>query len=100
MQSPTRQATPRTADQILRPPADLPEPDLTPNSRTVLETRYLHKGDDGKTLLESCGGAFWRVATEVARGSAQWESPEAIEQLKRDYYMAMARLDFLPNSPT
>lgn len=87
------------ADQILRPPADLPEPDLTPNGRTVLETRYLSRTEGGK-LLETPGGAFWRVASEVARGSSQWESAEALEQLKRDYYMAMARLEFLPNSPT
>ncbi|MSQ24246.1 MAG: adenosylcobalamin-dependent ribonucleoside-diphosphate reductase [Chloroflexi bacterium] len=84
---------------MLRPPADLPEPVLTPNAKTVLETRYLHR-KEGSTLLETCGGAFWRVANDIARGSAEWESEQAIEQLKRDYYMAMANLEFLPNSPT
>jgi ribonucleoside-diphosphate reductase alpha chain len=95
----TDQATARATDQIRRPPADLPEPDLTPNGKTVLETRYLSHTEGGK-LLETPGGAFWRVASEVAQGSAPWESPEALEQLKRDYYMAMAKLEFLPNSPT
>ncbi len=95
----TDQATARVFDQVRRPPSDLPEPELTPNGRVVLETRYLSRAGTGK-LLETPGGAFWRVAAEVARGSAEWESPEALDQLKRDYYMAMARLEFLPNSPT
>src|SRR3954452_5117965 len=89
----------RTQTDILRPPDDLPEPNLTRNSRTVLERRYLHRRDGGEPL-ESPGGAFWRVAREVARGSAQWADAAAVEQIARDYYTMMARLDFLPNSPT
>ncbi|MBM2810001.1 MAG: ribonucleoside-diphosphate reductase, adenosylcobalamin-dependent [Chloroflexi bacterium] len=88
-----------TTTDILRPPSDLPEPDLARNARTVLERRYLHRKDGGDPL-ETPGGAFWRVATEVARGSGPWESPEGIEELERQYYTMMARLDFLPNSPT
>lgn len=86
-------------NQLLRPPADLAEPNLTKNARTVLERRYLHRRDGGEPL-ETPGGAFWRVAREVARGSGPWESPEGLERLERDYYQMMARLDFLPNSPT
>ncbi len=96
-QAPSNQVS--VEPRILRPPADLPEPELTKNAKTVLETRYLHKSAGGQ-LIETCGGAFWRVATDIARGSEPWESAIAIEQLKRDYYTAMARLEFMPNSPT
>src|SRR5689334_6564158 len=89
----------RVQSDLLRPPEGLPEPNLTRNARTVLERRYLHRKDGGEPL-ETPGGAFWRVAREVARGSAQWATPEAVDQLARDYYTMMARLDFLPNSPT
>lgn len=89
----------QSAGAVLTQPLGLPEPELTPNARTVLERRYLHRKDGG-ALLETVGGGFWRVACEIARGSATWESAEANEQTRRDYYLAMARLDFLPNSPT
>src|SRR6266545_1060466 len=88
-----------TAHELLRPPADLPEPRLTRNAQTVLERRYLHRKDGGEPL-ETCAGAFWRVAKEIARGSEPWETPEGVERLAREYYLSMARLDFLPNSPT
>jgi ribonucleoside-diphosphate reductase alpha chain len=84
---------------LLTAPPDLPEPSLTRNGRTVLERRYLHKSDTGAPL-ETPSGAFWRVACEVARGSEQWAGADEIEGLRREYYRTMARLDFLPNSPT
>ncbi len=92
-------ANPGMTTDLLRPPSDLPEPQLTENGRRVLERRYLHRKDGGEAL-ETPGGAFWRVACEVARGSAPWETPEALEELKRTYYSMMASLEFLPNSPT
>jgi ribonucleoside-diphosphate reductase alpha chain len=88
-----------TASTLLHPPAGLPEPNLTRNARTVLERRYLHRKDGGAPL-ETPGGALWRVACEVARGSEPWSAEEELERLRRDYYTMMARLDFLPNSPT
>src|SRR5256714_5874530 len=89
----------RTQTDLQRAPDDLPEPKLTKNARTVLERRYLQHDDAGNPL-ETPGGAFWRVAREVARGSVLWETPESVDRVARDYYMMMARLDFLPNSPT
>src|SRR5438445_108919 len=89
----------RTQTAPLQAPEDLPEPRLTKNARTTLERRYLHRNDAGEPL-ETPSGAFWRVAREVARGSEPWESPEGVDRLAREYYLAMARLDFLPNSPT
>jgi len=84
---------------LLTAPPDLPEPALTRNSRTVLERRYLHKNDSGEPL-ETPSGAFWRVACEVARGSESWTGADEVDALRREYYRSMARLDFLPNSPT
>ncbi len=89
----------KTVPTPLRPPAELPEPSLTRNARIVLERRYLHRRDGGEPL-ETPGGAMWRVACEIARGSEPWASREELEALRRDYYVMMARLDFLPNSPT
>ncbi|HEY3115861.1 MAG TPA: adenosylcobalamin-dependent ribonucleoside-diphosphate reductase, partial [Chloroflexota bacterium] len=85
--------------QVRTAPADLPEPELTPNARKVLERRYLSRDETGEPL-ETPGGGLWRVACEIARGSAPWESAEANEETRRQYYRAMASLDFLPNSPT
>ncbi|MEA2642281.1 MAG: ribonucleoside-diphosphate reductase alpha chain [Chloroflexota bacterium] len=93
------QAIPGIQADLLRPPADLPEPILTRNAETVLERRYLHHNDRGEPL-ETLGGSFWRVAVEVAQGSSAWADAAEVEQLARDYYTMMARLDFLPNSPT
>src|SRR5581483_6633835 len=93
------QATNDVATELFRQPADLPEPKLTRNAQTVLERRYLHRDGRGE-LLETLGGAFWRVAREVARGSGAWLGEAGVEQLARDYYTIMARLDFLPNSPS
>jgi ribonucleoside-diphosphate reductase alpha chain len=84
--------------ELLRPPPDLPEPALTPNGLKVLERRYLHR--IGNRIVETPGGAFWRVAEEVARGGASWIDQAGLEERTRAYYRAMASLEFLPNSPT
>ncbi len=83
---------------LFRQPADLPDPVLSRNGQTVLEKRYLRR--DGKRVLETPGGAFWRVATEIARGSARYVGAAQVESLARQYYLMMAKLEFLPNSPT
>ena len=84
--------------ELLRPPPDLPEPQLTANARKVLERRYLHR--IGNRVVETPGGGFWRVAEEIARGGAAWADAATIEARAREYYRAMAALEFLPNSPT
>src|SRR5919206_2153032 len=81
-----------------RPPAELPEPALTVNGQKVLERRYLHRIDN--RCVETPGGGFWRVAEEVARGGASWIDQAGLEARTREYYGAMASLEFLPNSPT
>src|SRR3954447_5072993 len=84
--------------EMLRQPADLPDPALTVNARKVLERRYLHRIDN--RLVESPGGGLWRVAEEVARGGASWIDATALDARTREYYGMMAALEFLPNSPT
>ncbi|HLI26891.1 MAG TPA: LAGLIDADG family homing endonuclease [Chloroflexota bacterium] len=84
--------------ELLRPPPDLPEPQLTANARKVLERRYLHR--IGNRVVETPGGGFWRVAEEIARGGAAWADAETIAARARAYYRMMAALEFLPNSPT
>ncbi|MFA5870157.1 MAG: adenosylcobalamin-dependent ribonucleoside-diphosphate reductase [Candidatus Bathyarchaeia archaeon] len=73
------------------------EPKLTVNAMEVLEKRYLLKNEKGETI-ETPTGMFWRVAKAVASADeAYGGDPEASA---KEFYTAMSRLEFLPNSPT
>ena len=63
-------------------------PQLTDNARTILETRYLLKG-------ETPEGLYWRVANAIA-------APEGTdkEAWAQSFYELMADCTFMPNSPT
>lgn len=75
-------------------------PQLTPNSKAVLERRYLVKDVDGK-ILETPEALFWRVAEFIANGDSHFgKSPSEIKALSQQFYELMATLEFLPNSPT
>jgi ribonucleoside-diphosphate reductase alpha chain len=73
------------------------EPTLTPNALEVLRARYLKRDDEGN-VVETPSEMFWRVATHVA--SVERTYGECIEPSAEVFYDAMARLQFLPNSPT
>ena len=88
----------RDEGALARQPDGLPDPALAQNSQIVLERRYLKR--EGNRPLETPGGGFWRVAEDIARGSAPYESEDGLARLRREYYLAMARLEFVPNSPT
>jgi ribonucleoside-diphosphate reductase alpha chain len=76
------------------------KPQLTPNSLAVLRRRYLAKNDQGQ-VIESPEDLFVRVAATIAEGDAHFGSgPEEIEETAKMFYRMMARLEFLPNSPT
>ncbi len=72
-------------------------PELTPNALTVLERRYLLRDSAGVTV-EKPAELFRRVARAVAAPDATYgEDPARSEER---FYGRMARLEFLPNSPT
>src|SRR5690349_1017512 len=75
---------------------DLPEPDLPAAGRAVIERRFLTRETGGAT--ESARERFWAVAACVALGSAAHEGEEAQARRRRDYYLTMAGLEFLPSA--
>ncbi len=81
------------------PPVDLPDPVLAENAVTVLKRRYLQKDEQGN-VIETPKQMFWRVAKTVAANDKVYDPDVDIVREARQYYMMMASLDFLPNSPT
>ncbi|MBM4424861.1 MAG: adenosylcobalamin-dependent ribonucleoside-diphosphate reductase [Chloroflexi bacterium] len=78
-----------------RPPQK--EIHLTDNARTVLEKRYLRRGDDGKPV-ETIEEMFWRVAYNVALAEEEWGGDPLPAAEK--FYDLLTNLEFFPNSPT
>ncbi len=74
-------------------------PRFSPNALTVLEKRYLAKDADGKPT-ESPQELLARVARAVAEVDRHYAPEGDPGQTAADFYDLMARLDFLPNSPT
>ncbi|GAB4281710.1 MAG: vitamin B12-dependent ribonucleotide reductase [Coriobacteriia bacterium] len=73
---------------------------LTPNSRKVLEKRYLKRDDEGNPI-ERPSDMFRRVAENIASADALYGADEAqVAETAADFYELMTSLDFLPNSPT
>jgi len=72
---------------------------LSDNARRVLERRYLRKDRSGSPV-ESPEELFARVAADVASAEAAYGPTGVAEEYAGRFYEAMARLDFLPNSPT
>ena len=70
---------------------------LSENAYTVLKRRYLRKGPDG-AALETVEQMFHRVASHVAAVEAAWNGDVAATEAR--FYDLVARLRFLPNSPT
>jgi len=74
--------------------------DITPNARSVLEKRYLRKDNEGH-VTETPEEMLWRVARAIASADKQYgiSKPE-IDSLAGEFYDFMARMEFIPNSPT
>lgn len=73
------------------------EAQFSENALKVLEKRYLRKDDRGE-IVEGPQDMLWRVASAVAAAEPAYGG-EADAWAVRFYNM-MARLEFLPNSPT
>jgi len=72
---------------------------LAPNARVVLEKRYL-KQENGKAI-ESPEDMFYRVATVIAQVEENYgKGKKEIKDLSKAFYEMMAKLEFMPNSPT
>ena len=73
---------------------------MSPNAVRVLQKRYLAKDENGK-VVETPEGMFRRVAQNLAQADALYGAlPEEVRATEEAFYGLMARLDFLPNSPT
>ena len=76
------------------------QPDIPANGMTVLERRYLLRDEQGN-VQETPADLLRRVARFVAEGDVAYGKSEAeVAALTERFYELMARLEFLPNSPT
>jgi ribonucleoside-diphosphate reductase alpha chain len=77
-------------------PAKIP---LSENARIVLARRYLKKDDRGEPI-EAPEEMFRRVAANIAQAELAWGAAGDAHAAEEQFYGMMARLEFLPNSPT
>jgi len=76
------------------------EPQMTANAKVVLERRYLKKNDQGKPI-ETPRELFERVAKGIAVAERNYGKSDAeMDKTAERFYEMMARLEFMPNSPT
>lgn len=73
--------------------------ELTKNALTVLERRYLAKGENGE-IIETPEEMFRRVARAVAQPDLNYQPDKDISAVEEEFYNLMTSLEFLPNSPT
>lgn len=81
-----------------RPPRS-PRLHLSDHATTVLRGRYLAKNNVGR-IIETPAQLFWRVATDIAQAERLYPQASRLPHAAQRWYDCMARLDFLPNSPT
>jgi len=90
-----RRADVRRAKRLLGVADDLK---LSVNATRVLERRYLLRDEQGE-VVETPREMLVRVARAIAAPDANY--PEAdVERAEHEFLEMMARLEFLPNSPT
>jgi len=74
--------------------------ELTANANVVLERRYLSKDREGN-IMEDSVGMFRRVAKNLSQADKNYGASEKERKATEDkFFMAMHRLELLPNSPT
>jgi len=74
---------------------------ISENARKVLERRYLRKDPEGK-ILETPEEMVARVSYDIALAEKLYYGsvPEAVFRWAEKFYAMIARLEFMPNSPT
>jgi len=72
---------------------------LTLNAVRVLERRYLLRDELG-SIAETPTEMFRRVAAAVASVDSIYRRETKVKELEDEFYRAMMKLEFLPNSPT
>jgi ribonucleoside-diphosphate reductase alpha chain len=80
-------------------PPKSPVPRLSAEAKIVLRARYLTKNDHG-TVTETVPELFWRVARDIAEAEQLYPRSTRLAHAALRFYESMARLEFLPNSPT
>jgi ribonucleoside-diphosphate reductase alpha chain len=80
------------------PPA-IPVPRLSSEAKIVLRKRYLIRNHQG-AVSETIPQMFWRIATDIAQAEQLYPASTRLSRATRRFYESMARLEFLPNSPT
>jgi len=73
------------------------DPKLTVNAVEVLRKRYLLK-DLNESVVETPAQLFMRIAKAIAKVDAEYGNDP--EKSEKTFYEMMARLEFVPNSPT
>ena len=74
--------------------------ELSGNAEVVLRRRYLSKDREGN-VLEDPDGMFLRVARNLSQADVKYGAgDEQLQATEERFYLAMKRLELLPNSPT
>ena len=80
-------------------PLQSPRIRLSTHADIILRGRYLAKNNKG-TIVETPAQLFWRVASDIANAERRYPPTCRLPHAAQRWYDSMARLDFLPNSPT
>lgn len=80
-------------------PADLSDPQLTPNGEYIARNSYLRKDNKGD-IIETPKEMFWRVAHNVASADLFYDSQKQMVKSRKEFYELLANLEFIPNTPT
>ncbi len=73
---------------------------VTPNALEVLKRRYLTKDKSGR-VIETPTELYVRVARAIAEADRNYGGDDAqVDRTAQGFFDAMARGDFMPNSPT
>ncbi len=95
----TQQDKTRMAEILVPKPKIVSGIELTENALKVLEKRYLIKDNQGN-VIETPEEMFRRVARHVASAELLYNPEADVSFWEKEFYELMARLEFLPNSPT